>query len=78
MYEEAKKTLKAFQDHTIFLVKRDSNRCDDALAKHARSSGVSFLVKRELVTEHNFSGFPSYCKRSFTQKKSKLSISMLM
>jgi ribonuclease HI len=43
-YEEAKKNLKAFQDHTIILVKRDCNSCADALAKHARTCGVSFLI----------------------------------
>lgn len=64
-YEEAKKNLKAFQDHTIILVKRDCNSCADALAKHARTCGVSFLTDttphfiRELVTKDNFSGFPS-------------------
>ncbi|KAM0924113.1 hypothetical protein ACQ4PT_005102 [Festuca glaucescens] len=64
-YEEAKKNLKAFQDHMIILVKRDCNSCADSLAKHARTSGVSFLADtiphfvRELVTKDNFSGFPS-------------------
>jgi ribonuclease HI len=40
-YEEAKVLMKAFQDHTISLVRRGSNCVADALAKLARCGCVS-------------------------------------
>jgi ribonuclease HI len=42
-YEEAKVLMKAFQDHTISLVRRGSNCVADALAKLARRDRVSIL-----------------------------------
>jgi hypothetical protein len=42
-YEEAKVLPKAFQDHTISLVIRESNCVADALAKLARRDRVSIL-----------------------------------
>jgi ribonuclease HI len=38
-YEEAKKLLKVVHNHSINLVKRDSNNVADSLANHARTTG---------------------------------------
>jgi ribonuclease HI len=38
-YEEAKKLPKAVRNHSISLVKRESNNVADTLAKHARTTG---------------------------------------
>jgi hypothetical protein len=38
-YEEAKKLLKVVCNHSINLVKRESNNVADSLAKHARTTG---------------------------------------
>jgi ribonuclease HI len=55
-YEEAKKLLKAFQDLTITLVKRDCNSVADHLANFARTTGTStkgsalYPIIRDIVT----------------------------